>query len=335
MQTILRAHVAAQADGPTGIMRLSKPAPDPEGLGPRLDAAGSQDAQDALDDAFGGALARSRSAAEVSVSPRAPDSRSAVDSLAHPQFGGGISDARSIFDGAESPFRFGVEIEDVVNLADGQARHSAEEFYAGSLWKVSVQAFSDEDPGGRRTLGLFLHRRPARTERTRGPGAAQASGSRSRAARGREGRPRRARGLQRLRELRRHAPPRDEPSRARNRERGIDDERAGVPVPVPGGAVSGARRVPTDRVSSYCDERETVGVRYELLCPSKAEIIRLGSLAPTTRATTLPRAPKGWGWRTALMFDDLATTCTQSGALRVIAVIRLADADASEGEYKK
>jgi hypothetical protein len=31
-------------------------------------------------------------------------------------------------------------------LADGQARHSAEEFYAGSLWKVSVQAFSDEDP---------------------------------------------------------------------------------------------------------------------------------------------------------------------------------------------
>ena len=48
MQTILRAHVAAQADGPTGIMRLSKPAPDPAGLGPRLDAAGSQDAQDAL-----------------------------------------------------------------------------------------------------------------------------------------------------------------------------------------------------------------------------------------------------------------------------------------------
>ena len=34
------------------------------------------------------------------------------------------------------------------------------------------------------------------------------------------------------------------------------------------------------------------------------------------------------------MFGDLATTCTQSGALRVIAVIRLADADASEDETK-
>ena len=64
---------------------------------------------------------------------------------------------------------------------NGQARHSAEEFYAGSLWKVSVQAFSDEDPGGRRTLGLFLHRRPARDgAHARAGGQAQASGSRSR-----------------------------------------------------------------------------------------------------------------------------------------------------------
>ena len=337
MQTILRAHVAAQADGPTGIMRLSKPAPDPAGLGPRLDAAGSQDAQDALDDAFGGALARSRSAAEVSVSPRAPDPRSAVDSLAHPQLGGGISDARSIFDGAESPFRFGVEIEDVVNLADGQARHSAEEFYAGSLWKVSVQAFSDEDPGGRRTLGLFLHRRPARDgAHARAGGQAQASGSRSRdgAGGGRDdlGAPAGFNGSGSSADMLRHV--------MSHRERGTGNvesttnERASQSQSQAG--QSQARGgVPTDRVSSYCDERETVGVRYELLCPSKAEIIRLGSLAPTTRATTLPRAPKGWGWRTALMFDDLATTCTQSGALRVIAVIRLTDADAYEGEDKK
>ena len=49
-------------------------------------------------------------------------------------------------------------------LADGQPRHGGEEFFAGSLWKVSVQAFSDEDPTGRRTLGLFLHRRPAGDE---------------------------------------------------------------------------------------------------------------------------------------------------------------------------
>uniref|UniRef100_A0A7I4F794 BTB domain-containing protein n=1 Tax=Physcomitrium patens TaxID=3218 RepID=A0A7I4F794_PHYPA len=58
-------------------------------------------------------------------------------------------------------FRFGVEFEDVHRLLDGQAKHSPETFYAGSLWKVSVQAFNDEDPRGRRTLGLFLHRRKA------------------------------------------------------------------------------------------------------------------------------------------------------------------------------
>ena len=30
-----------------------------------------------------------------------------------------------------------VEFEDVQSLADGQVKHSAEVFYAGSLWKVS------------------------------------------------------------------------------------------------------------------------------------------------------------------------------------------------------
>ena len=30
-----------------------------------------------------------------------------------------------------------VEFEDVHRLADGQVKHSAEVFYAGSLWKVS------------------------------------------------------------------------------------------------------------------------------------------------------------------------------------------------------
>uniref|UniRef100_A0A2P2KED9 Uncharacterized protein LOC8278730 n=1 Tax=Rhizophora mucronata TaxID=61149 RepID=A0A2P2KED9_RHIMU len=54
------------------------------------------------------------------------------------------------------PFRFGVEFEDVLRLSDGQVKHSSEYFYAGSLWKVSVQAFNDEDPQGRRTLGNFL-----------------------------------------------------------------------------------------------------------------------------------------------------------------------------------
>ena len=94
------------------------------------------------------------------------------------------------------------------------------------------------------------------------------------------------------------------------------------------------RGVPTDRVSSYCGERETVGVQSSPV-PVQSGNHPAGSLAPTTRATTLPRAPKGGGWRTALMFDDLATTCTQSGALRVIAVIRLADAVARPGAKTK
>ncbi|XP_024996558.1 uncharacterized protein LOC112529486 isoform X4 [Cynara cardunculus var. scolymus] len=59
------------------------------------------------------------------------------------------------------PFRFAVEFQEVHRLNDGQVKHSPEHFYAGSLWKVSVQAFNDEDPQGRRTLGLFLHRRKA------------------------------------------------------------------------------------------------------------------------------------------------------------------------------
>jgi hypothetical protein len=48
-----------------------------------------------------------------------------------------------------------VEFDDVHRLGDGQSKHSPEAFYAGSLWKVSVQAFNDEDPRGRRTLGIL------------------------------------------------------------------------------------------------------------------------------------------------------------------------------------
>ena len=78
-------------------------------------------------------------------------------------------------------FAHRVEFEDVHRLADGQVKHSTEVFYAGSLWKVSivvlnvsilvwskstkvigihvqvsVQAFNDEDPHGRRTLGILF-----------------------------------------------------------------------------------------------------------------------------------------------------------------------------------
>ncbi|KAF5189443.1 BTB/POZ domain-containing protein [Thalictrum thalictroides] len=140
------------------------------------------------------------------------------------------------------PFRFGVEFEDVHRLNDGQVKHSTEVFYAGSLWKVSVQAFNDEDPQGRRTLGLFLHRRKAE--------------------------------------------------------------------------VSDSVR----KIHMYIDSREKVTARYQLICPSKREVMVFGSFKQT--GTLLPKAPKGWGWRTALLFDEL-TDLLQGGSLRIAAVVQL------------
>lgn len=121
-------------------------------------------------------------------------------------------------------------------------KHSPEVFYAGSLWKVSVQAFNDEDPQGRRTLGLFLHRRKAE----------------------------------------------------------ITD--------------------PLRKVHMYVDSREKVTARYQLICPSKREVMVFGSFKQT--GTLLPKAPKGWGWRSALLFDEL-DDLLQNGALRIAAVVQL------------
>ncbi|XP_024545188.1 uncharacterized protein LOC112351462 [Selaginella moellendorffii] len=140
------------------------------------------------------------------------------------------------------PFRFGVEFDDVQRLTDGQSKHSPEVFYAGSLWKVSVQAFNDEDPRCRRTLGLFLHRRKA------------------------------------------------------------DD--------------SG----PFRKVSLYIDTREKVTARYQLICPAKRGVMTLGSL--TQGGTLLPKAPKGWGWRTAFLFDELVDLL-QGNTFRVSAVVQV------------
>ncbi|XAR57082.1 hypothetical protein NMG60_11025100 [Bertholletia excelsa] len=139
------------------------------------------------------------------------------------------------------PFRYAVEFQDVHRLSDGQVKHSPEVFYAGSLWKVSVQAFNDEDPQGR-TLGLFLHRR-----------------------------------------------------KAENTD-------------------------PLRKVHMYVDSREKVTARYQLICPSKREIMVFGSFKQT--GTLLPKAPKGWGWRRALLFDELGDLL-QDGALRVAAVVQL------------
>ncbi|CAH9085026.1 unnamed protein product [Cuscuta epithymum] len=140
------------------------------------------------------------------------------------------------------PFRFGVEFQDVLRLNDGQVKHSPEFFYAGSLWKVTVQAFSDEDLQGRRTLGLFLHRRKA--------------------------------------------------------------EITDLPR----------------KVHVYVDSREKVTARYQLICPCKREVTVFGSFKET--GTLLPKAPKGWGWRSALFFNELPDLL-QNGSLRVAALVQL------------
>ncbi|KAJ7955106.1 BTB/POZ domain protein [Quillaja saponaria] len=61
-------------------------------------------------------------------------------------------------------------------------------------------------------------------------------------------------------------------------------------------------------------------VRYQLICPSKREAMVFGSFRQT--GTFLPKDPKGWGWRTALSFDELADRL-QNGALRIAAVVQL------------
>lgn len=142
------------------------------------------------------------------------------------------------------PFRFGVEFQDVHRLSEGQVKHSQEAFYAGSFWKISVQAFNDEDPQGRQTLGLFIHRRKAE----------------------------------------------------------ITDP------------------VRKFQAHTYVDSREKVTARYQLICPSKREVMVFGSFKQA--GTLLPKAPKGWGWRSAILFDELPDLL-QNGCLRVSAVVQL------------
>ena len=180
------------------------------------------------------------------------------------------------------PFRFSVAFPDILNLNDGQARHSKEKFYAGSLWKVSVQAFTDEDPKRRRTLGLFLHRRKGYDEQPPPP-----------------------------------LPPAGPGEAPRYSEFALDAALRQSTSP----GSNDKRNYPFS--AQYSDDRDTVTVRYELICPSRAETVRLGSLESTTRHTVLPRSPKGWGWRTALLFDDLGKMVDEDGALRIIAHIRL------------
>ena len=210
--------------------------------------------------------------------------------------------------GVDAPFRFGARFENVRELRDGQgAKHSREVFYAGSLWKLSVQAFSDEDPKGHRTLGLFLHRKPAssaesdadlkeESPETRVSASASASAAR------------------------RPGDALDALTRSRFSRNDRDSPKAKA------SSVSHG-------VSHFADRREVVDVRYELICPSRHETVRLGSLDAAAKPTTLPRAPKGWGWRTALLHEDLERMCDAQGALRVVAAIVVDAAAEDAGEY--
>lgn len=61
-------------------------------------------------------------------------------------------------------------------------------------------------------------------------------------------------------------------------------------------------------------------IYLQLICPSKREVMVFGNFKQP--GTLLPKAPKGWGWRTALYFDELGTHL-QNGALRIAAVVQL------------
>ena len=158
--------------------------------------------------------------------------------------------------GSRVTLRFGTEFaEDLAQLEDGQARHGAEVSFAGSLWKVSAQVFtqaatpvggaqpeggvmagsprsSSLAAGGGKTLGLFLHRRRA-------------------------------------------------------------DEA------VPYSAAAGGGHL-------YVDVRDRVAARYQIVLGTPNSLLILGTLAPEN-AILLPKAPKGWGWRSVGSVDDVAT----------------------------
>jgi hypothetical protein len=214
--------------------------------------------------------------------------------------------------GVDAPFRFGARFENVRELRDGQgAKHSREVFYAGSLWKLSVQAFSDEDPKGHRTLGLFLHRRPA--------SSAESDADNLAGSRAPESPETRASASASASAARRPGDALDALTHSRSSRRERDSSPKASTV--------------SHGVSHFADRREVVDVRYELVCPSRHETVRLGSLDAGAKPTTLPRAPKGWGWRTALLHEDLERMCDAQGALRVVAAIVVDAAAEDAGEY--
>ncbi|KAI3756129.1 hypothetical protein L1987_55943 [Smallanthus sonchifolius] len=80
---------------------------------------------------------------------------------------------------------------------------------------------------------------------------------------------------------------------------------------------SGANLVISARL---CENHTIWSTGSELVCPSKREVMVFGSFKQP--GTLLPKAPKGRGWRTALLFDELGELL-QNGALRIAAVVQL------------
>ena len=207
--------------------------------------------------------------------------------------------------GVDAPFRFGARFENVRELRERAGRwHSREVFYAGSLWKLSVQAFSDEDPKGHGTLGLFCTAGP-RVPRRATPISKESPETRVSRAR----RERRAEASDAL----------DALTRSRFGRNDRDSPKAKA------SSVSHG-------VSHFADRREVVDVRYELVCPSRHEAGAPEEPGRRRQADDAARAPKGWGWRTALLHEDLERMCDAQGALRVVAAIVVDAAAEDAGE---
>jgi BTB/POZ domain len=182
--------------------------------------------------------------------------------------------------------RFGTEFAgDLTSLEDGQARHGNDVFWAGSWWKVSAQVFASAPATGTATAPLDGAAPPATTSRAAGVNSA--------------GRAQLGLFLHRRR---------------------ADETALGTVLwadPVVSSASAG---------HVYCDSRDRVRARYQIILSGIGphSLLVLGTLAPENPAILLPKAPKGWGWRSVGALDDVARH-----PLRVSVAVQL---DLAQGE---
>lgn len=170
-------------------------------------------------------------------------------------------------DGSQVTLRFGTEFtDDLAGLDDGQARHGSEVFFAGSYWKVSAQVFFASSP-------------PAGAGTPHLDGGAwtqQAVQSRGTGA-----------------------------ARAQlglflHRRRADDVHTSGATSWLDDGSTGGGGS------HMYCDTRERVCARYQIILGTPHSLLVLGTLAPDNPSIVLPKAPKGWGWRSVGALGEVA-----------------------------